>query len=170
MVEVNSANDPLGLPTVMVLFVSLMYSPFVIIVLHVSAGMLSQDSRYAEEGNMPVSYIEHKGKKILFVDYSSCKSPDETIQVLEEAAKEFEKSPVKLLSLDNYNNAFASDVFMKRAKELGNTVISAKREKGAIIGLGGAKRVLLRSYNLFVKDKLAPFETKEDALEYLVSE
>jgi hypothetical protein len=116
---------------------------------------------------MPVSYLEHRGKRILYVDYSLCKTQEETIQVLEEAAREFEKSPTKLLSLDNYNDAYASEEFMKRAKELGKTTISAKREKGAIIGLKGIKRVLLSSYNVFVKDSLTPFDTKEEALEFL---
>jgi hypothetical protein len=117
---------------------------------------------------MPVSFIEYKGVRILYVDYSSCKSSEDTIKNLEEAAKEFEKSPTKILSLDNYNNAYASDEFMKRAKELGKSIIASKREKGAIIGLTGVKVLLLKSYNLFVKDKLEPFKTKEEALEYLV--
>jgi hypothetical protein len=121
-----------------------------------------------QEGAMPVSYIEHKGKKILYVDYSPCKTEEETIQVLEDAAREFEKSPTKLLSLDNYNEAFASDRFLKRAKELGISTISAKRQKGAIIGLKGIKKILLSSYKLFVKDSLTPFETREEALDFLV--
>jgi hypothetical protein len=31
------------------------------------------------------------------------------------------------------------------------------------------KSLLLKSYNLFVKDKLKPFNTMEEALDYLVS-
>jgi hypothetical protein len=118
---------------------------------------------------MPVGFIEYKGKKILYVDYSTCKSKEETIAVLEQASAFFKEAEAKLLSLDNYNNAFASDEFLERAKVLGREIISAKREKGAIIGLTGIKKILLQSYNIFVKDKLKPFNTKEEALEYLVS-
>jgi hypothetical protein len=122
-----------------------------------------------EKRYMGIEVIEHKGKKILYVDYSPCKTKEETIALLEKAAEEFKKSTCQLLTLDNYEKQFASQEFMTRAKEL-SSVFSPKRKKGAAIGVKGLKKMLLQAYNLFAKDKIIPFDTKEEALDYLVKD
>jgi len=41
---------------------------------------------------MSVSYITHKGKKILYIDYTKCKTIPETLVVLDEVKTEFYNS------------------------------------------------------------------------------
>ncbi len=42
-------------------------------------------------------------------------------------------------------------------------------EKSAIIGITGIKRLFFEMYLLFTKSKMKAFDTKEEALAYLVS-
>ena len=58
---------------------------------------------------------------------------------------------------------------MKKASEYGKEVFNERTSKNAAIGVSGIKKILLQAYNLVVKDKLLPFNTKEEALEYLIS-
>jgi hypothetical protein len=118
---------------------------------------------------MGISWIDYKGRKILYVDYSSCKNQNETIAMLEDAARMFRSSNGKILSLDNYENGYASSEFMNRAKEL-SCDFSPKRARGAALGVTGIKKLLLNAYNIFATDKIVPFDTRESALEYLVSD
>jgi hypothetical protein len=97
-----------------------------------------------------------------------CKTKEETIKILEEAADIFRSSRDELLTLDNYKNAFTSSEFMDRIKQLAD-VFSIKRKKGAVIGVRGLNKMLLNTYNIFVKEKISPFDSKEVAVKYLVS-
>lgn len=117
---------------------------------------------------MGISYINYKGKRIMMIDYTKCKTSPEMIQLLEQVADEYRKSGEKFLTVNDFTGNFGNDDFMKRAKELGPEVFDEKTLKSAILGITGVKKILLLAYNKFVKNKLVPFETKEEALEYLV--
>lgn len=118
---------------------------------------------------MGYEWIQHKGKRILYVNYSECKDKDEMIALLDEMAEVFKQSGGNLLTIDDFTSAYASKEFMDHAKELGH-VFSANRIKGAMLGIAGVKKILLQAYNLFAKEKLVPCGSKEEALEYLVRE
>lgn len=117
---------------------------------------------------MSVSYIDYKGKKILFADYTKCKDIQEMLIVLEETKKEYEKSSQMILILDDFRGNSGSSEFMQRAKQLGKEIFDKKTTKAAALGVTGIKKILLNAYNTLVKNKLVPFDTKEEALEYLV--
>lgn len=117
---------------------------------------------------MPLTWIEHRGRKILEIDYRGLKEP-EMIALLEEAAREFEKQPGGVLSVDRFEKVAVSGPFMDRAKQLGKSVIEPRRAKGAIVGqLGGFATILLEAYNLFSGGKLKPFSDFEAAKDWLV--
>ena len=61
-----------------------------------------------------------------------------------------------------------STEFMQRAKQLGKEIFDSRTSKSAVLGVTGIKKILLNGYNMIVKNKLEPFDTKEEALEYLV--
>jgi len=117
---------------------------------------------------MPFSYIEHKGKKILFVDYTKCKSIDEMIKLLEDVRREYEKASDKFLALNDFTGSYGSNDFLNRASKY-KDLFDSKTIKTAVLGITGIKKILLNGYNAFVKNKQIPFNTKEEALEYLVS-
>jgi len=117
---------------------------------------------------MAFSYMEYKGKKIFFVDYTVCKSIDEMIKLLDDVRREYERSPNMFLALNDFTGTSGSNEFMNHANKH-KELFDRKTIKTAVLGITGIKKLLLNGYNVFVKKKQIPFETKEEALEYLVS-
>ncbi len=118
---------------------------------------------------MPTNFISHQGHQIIFIDYSSCKTKDELISTLKDAEIFVKKVPGKALTLSDFTGTHGSSEFMSEAKRAGRETFDSKVEKAATIGITGIKKVLLSGYNLVVKNKISAFETKDKALEYLVS-
>lgn len=118
---------------------------------------------------MGMSYIEHKGKKVLFVDYSGCKTSEDMVALLDKVREEFLNTSGKFLTLNNFNNTFGTQEFMDKANRYGKEIFDERTEKTAVLGITGIKKILLTGYNQFVKNKQKPFSTKEAALDYLVS-
>lgn len=119
---------------------------------------------------MKVEWIEQKGEKILFVDCKDVKSQDDMISIVEEYHGEVRKQSKRVKTLFDVTNATIGPGFVNRAKELGKE--DAERlEKTATVGITKMKGFILRGYNLFTSNKspITPFETKEEAIEYLVS-
>jgi hypothetical protein len=117
---------------------------------------------------MSVSYIMHKGKKVMIVDYTKCKSTQETLDVLEKVRQEYLKTNEMIISLNDFREAYGSNEFMKRAQALAKEVFDKQTLKTAAIGVNGIKRILVNAYNVFVKNKVYIFNTKEEALDWLV--
>ena len=117
---------------------------------------------------MPFSYIRYKGKKILFVDYTNCATIDAMLHLLDDVVREYKKSTDKFLVVNDFTNANASHEFVNFANKH-KELFDEKTEKTAVLGITGLKKLLLNGYNVFVKKKQVPFNTKEEALEYLVS-
>ena len=115
---------------------------------------------------MPVTWLEHLGHRILYVDYRGLHD-QAALEVLHEqrAALESETAPVPVL-VDVRGAVLGSD-FMRLAKVTAprNTPLTSRR---AIVGAEGVKEVLLMGFNA----QAAPvpmhrFATVEEALEYL---
>ena len=117
---------------------------------------------------MSLSYINYKGKKILFVDYTKCKTIHDTIQVLESVRNEYLKSSENILAINDFADVAVNNEYMELAKKYAKEIFDAKTIRNSCIGIVGIKKILLSAYNLTVKNKLMPFDTKEEALEYLV--
>jgi hypothetical protein len=122
--------------------------------------------------SMPVSYIQHKGKTILYVDYRNMtgEQTKEAIEILEEEARELRTWSQKGLVLTDFRNAKASQEYMTHAKKLGKEVFADKIQKSAALGITGVKSILLQAYNAFSKDKIVPFDSEEEAKEWLVKD
>ena len=119
---------------------------------------------------MPLEITDHKGKKIIFVDYKGLNTTVERIGLLEKYAEEAKKLPDQsVLALWDVTNQFASPGFMKRVKELKKEVFDAKVVSSAIIGVTGVKRILFDGYNKIAGGRIRALATKEKAMEYLKS-
>jgi hypothetical protein len=117
---------------------------------------------------MAVSFIQHKGQKILLVDYTRCATVQDTIKVLEEVRKVYLNSTESFRSLNDFTNAPSNNEYMELVKKYGKELFDTRTIKNAGVGINGIKRILLSAYNLTVKNKLVPFDSREEALEYLV--
>jgi hypothetical protein len=118
---------------------------------------------------MPVKYIQYKGKTILYCDFRN-QTGDEGIATLDDEAKAMETWTQKGLVLSDFHNSKGSSNFMAHAKKLGKEVFAPKTHKAAAIGLSGLQMILLQAYNTFSKDKLVPFDTEEEAKEWLIKD
>lgn len=116
---------------------------------------------------MSLSFINHKGRKILYIDYSQCKTPQETIDVLNQVRDLYLSTTESYYTLNNFTNAPSNNEFMDHANKYGKEIFDARTIKNTAIGFNPIKKIMLSAYNLIVKNKLIAFDTKEEALEYL---
>ncbi len=116
---------------------------------------------------MSLSYITHKGKRILFIDYTQCKSTPEMLKILDDVRKEYEKPGEPFLAINDFTGTYGSSEFLNAAQKH-KELFDSKTIKTAVLGITGIKKILLNGYNAFVKKKQMPFDSKAEALEYLV--
>lgn len=114
---------------------------------------------------MGTEWIEHKGKRILYVDYRGLKGA-QLIEMAETEAKTIVAAPTKVLVLDDFEGISVDSEFMNRIKQLGKDA-EPKTARCAILGVTGLKEILLRAYNAFTGGRSQPFRTKAEALDWL---
>ena len=112
------------------------------------------------------SKIIYKGKEILYLDHRG-RNEDEMIETLKEAEAVMLAENKLCMQLINISNAFATPNFMKIGNEAGKRVKHLTL-KSAVVGVTGAKKVLLNGYNALTGGKMKAFETEEEAKEFLI--
>ena len=119
---------------------------------------------------MGVSWIEYKGKKILFSDYRVCHSTDAMLKVLYDEIEILHQQNEKVLVIANYNDCSPTGEYFDAVKKFGKETLKAKTSKTATIGINGVKRLLFNSYISFTGDyHVRLFNDEETALEWLIS-
>lgn len=119
---------------------------------------------------MPVKWIEHKGKKILYCDMRNL-SPEGITAIMKETDVLILESPGKILYLGNVEGAAVNREVMQEARRLTSTSRRNKFEKMAAVGVKGVKNVLMTALvTMFDKSgvQIRSFETEEEALKWLV--
>jgi hypothetical protein len=115
---------------------------------------------------MPVSWVEHRGHQILYVDYRRLGS-SECIDTLHAHAAAVHASPEPVLTLVDGRGAHFTNEFMWAAKAAGSTNNLWTRKRAAV-GADGFNRVLLALFNEAASPvPMEAFGTIEEALEYL---
>ena len=114
-----------------------------------------------------ISWIEHKGKRILFEDYSGLVG-DEMLEVLYASEVEFKKQTSPILVLLDFTDSHVNQKFMDELKRLGKEY-DALIEKSASAGVTGFKRALAVAYNLYTGQghKNPYFDSLEEAKDWL---
>ncbi len=118
---------------------------------------------------MGVSLIQYKGHEILYTDYSKCTNTKEALAVLYDLEDYFRKSKGNIRNLSNFTNTIPSMRFINEGKRLKVDVFDEKLLKGTAIGIIGLQELLLVEYNKISKNKMIHFDSKGNALEYLIS-
>lgn len=114
-----------------------------------------------------ISRLIYKDKEILCIDYQGMNEAQ-----MITAIKDFEylilSENKPHLQLVNLNGAYTTPAYMKVANEFGQKT-KKLTQKGAVVGINQAKRIIFASYNAIVGGKLKPFASLEEAKEYLVT-
>ena len=121
---------------------------------------------------MPITTITHKGRNIVFISFEDYDTKYKMVQSAYELRDYVLAQPEEhVLVLMDSTHAKGSREFMSAAKESRLEVRKHKMTSSAAIGISGVKLVLLKGYNAIVKSgNTVPFDTKEQALDYLISQ
>jgi hypothetical protein len=118
-------------------------------------------------------FIDYKGREIYFVDYTNIKSTEEFLKVIKgtNAFREKVKAEGKrnILMLVDVTGSYVYGEALDAIKMSGRISKELTR-KEAIIGISGAKKILLQIAQLFTGMQLRPFDTMEEAKEWLIQE
>ena len=117
---------------------------------------------------MPVTFIEHKGKKILYTDFSNMRNPNETLALTDVSDKMYQEYGENVRHLMNFENAAISPEFFEKSKQLGKKNVH-KCYKDAFVGITKLKSVLLKGYLMFTGGNRTArvFDTVEQAKDWL---
>ena len=114
-----------------------------------------------------VQKIYHKGKEIIFIDYSNVKNEEEMIVIIKAHKEMVLKDNKKHLFCADYTGSFTPPQYMKEA----NKFVSETKHltiKGAFLGVTGVKSILLSGVIKLFGMNFKSFDEKNAALDYLV--
>jgi hypothetical protein len=115
---------------------------------------------------MKVSWIDYKGKRILFSDYQGLDNEEMIAQFKYETSIILKEKEV--LYLGDFHNSTISPDFMKMLNETGKQTQSIIK-KSAVVGITGLKSILMNSFNMISGVKAKSFDEITKAKEYLVN-
>ena len=116
-----------------------------------------------------VRFIEHQGKRVLFINYSHC-----DVAMLKAVAEEghrviAQQPPNSVLTL----NDVTGTTFDKESVAVLQAKVAANApyvRRAAVIGIGGLQRLIYESIQAFSRRRLPLFESRPEALAWLVRE
>lgn len=116
---------------------------------------------------MKVSWIEYKGKRILFSDYSGC-TVEQMISQLKTETNMILQENGNVLYLADFTNTVISPDYMKAVNEAGKKTKSIVN-KSALVGISGMKAMLMNTFNMITGLKARAFSDLILAKEYLIN-
>lgn len=112
--------------------------------------------------------IQHKGKEVILVNLAKC-SPQSTFSILDEAAGVIaQSSPKSALILTDSTDAIYNGEVSNAMKEFSSK--NTPYVKGsAVVGADALRKVLVAAIRLATKRDIRTFDSREEALDWLVS-
>ncbi len=120
-----------------------------------------------------VQWIEHKGKKILLLDYSNlnAKIPEQkktALDIIAQARKVTTAHKGKIFFLSDVSNSQSDTELVDALREFAIfTASSGKVVKECVVGIAGLQKMLVSMINLMSKSKLVIFNPLEEGKDYL---
>ncbi|HSU15447.1 STAS/SEC14 domain-containing protein [Longimicrobium sp.] len=115
-------------------------------------------------------FIDHGGHRILLLDYSNIRHPQEAVDAIHHSMREVAKHPPgSLRVLTNVRDARYNAAVLQALKEL--AAHNAPYVKAsAIVGMSGLHRIAYQAVILFSRRKIQTFDTQEQALDWLAQQ
>lgn len=116
-----------------------------------------------------VRFIEHAGRRVLFLNYSHC-----DVSMLKAVAEEGHRvialeQPNSVLTL----NDVTGTTFDKESVAVLQAKVAANApyvRRAAVVGISGLQRLIYEGVQAFSKRRIPHFETREEALSWLAAE
>jgi len=131
--------------------------------------MLEQeiDPTLLDEVKELMKWIPHKGKEILYEDYSNLKGDEIAIRVPIFSHLELQMGKKDMLLIIDLSDSFANKEAVKAFTEAGK-VTGEIFLKTAVLGITGVKKILLNVVNRLTQVNAKPFSDIKAAKDYLV--
>ncbi|HEY0150915.1 MAG TPA: hypothetical protein VGB92_02890 [Longimicrobium sp.] len=117
-----------------------------------------------------VRFIEHRGARILLIDFSGLQKTEEILREVEVAREVVAgQRPASLRTLTHVKGARYTPPVMEALKQLtvhNKPYVTA----AAVVGMEGLHRVLFRAVVLFSRRNIEAFDTMEEARDWLASQ
>ena len=115
-------------------------------------------------------FMDHRGTRILVLDYSGSRDPKEAIRAIEHSKQVVAQHPPKsLLVLTSVRDARYNTAVLQALKELAQHD-EPYVKASAIVGMSGLHRIAYQAVILFSKRKIQVFDTEEQGLDWLVTQ
>jgi hypothetical protein len=116
-----------------------------------------------------VRFIEHEGRRVLFINYSHC-----DVAMLKAVAEEGHRviageQPESVLTL----NDVTGTTFDKESVAVLQEMVAANApyvRRAAVVGISGLQRLIYEGVQAFSRRRIPAFETRQEALAWLVKE
>jgi hypothetical protein len=116
-----------------------------------------------------IRWIEHKEQSILYLDYSNFLDSDKTIKTISEVNVYIKKLEVyDILLLVDVRNSHANEKMVVEALKHCAKVIKPYVKKAAVVGVTSKQEIILTVVNMFSNLGLKPFNTIDDAKDWLI--
>jgi hypothetical protein len=117
-----------------------------------------------------VRFIEHRGARILLIDFSGLQKTEEILREVEVAREVVAgQPPASLRTLTHVKDARYTPPVMEALKQLtvhNKPYVTA----AAVVGMEGLHRVLFRAVVLFSRRNIEAFDTVEEARDWLAAQ
>ena len=112
--------------------------------------------------------INHKGKNIVLVNLAKC-SPQSTFTILDEAAAVIAKQPQKsaLIMTDSTDATYNMEV--SNAMKAFSSKNTPYVKGSAVIGADNVRKILVTAIRVATKRDIRTFDSREQAMDWLVS-
>ena len=115
-----------------------------------------------------LKWLDHKEKKILFIDYTNLVG-DEMLKPIQEIEEYISNLGEKdLLLLLDFRDSFANKANVEALQKSGEKNKHLYK-KTAVLGITGIKKIFLEMINKLTNIGAKPFNSEEDAKNWLVS-
>lgn len=116
-----------------------------------------------------IRWIEHKEKPILYINYSNFLTSDETIKTILEVNDFIKKlDRYDILLLVDVRNSYADEKIIVDALKHNATIVKPYVKKAAVVGVTTTQEVILTIVNMFSSLGIKPFDTIDDAKDWLI--